>query len=109
MPIKITLSPPDAPIPIEAIGNTAQEAWRAASQMANISAVKECGNPECKSKEIAPSCRLTDKSDGGSFDKFAIECAICGSNLGLGLNKEGGGLFLKRDQEWWIRPMTPPI
>ena len=112
MAIRIVLSNPDDPIKIEAMGNTPQEVWRSAAQMANIAAIKECGNPECKSKEIAPSCRQTEKTDGGSFDKFAIECAVCGSSLGLGLNKEGGGLYLKWAEKWWIRtPKTdePPI
>ena len=98
MPIKISLSPPESCIPIEAIGNTPQEAWRLASSMADIAAVTHCGG--CDSKALKPEVRQVD-NDGKPFDSYKIRCTDCGSTLKLGLNREGGGMFKKWDEKWY--------
>ena len=52
------------------------------------------------------------KGAGNEFDAYGWRCNACGSNLGFGVNKEGGGLFLKWNEEWFKptkKDDAPPI
>ena len=100
MPVKINVGRPNSPISIEVIGETPVAAWRMAAAMSTIARVTECG--ECGSDDLYPDCRAAVKKDGGEFDAYKIRCGKCGSNLSLGLNKEGGGMYLKWDTEWFV-------
>ena len=111
MPIKITLAPEGSAIPIEVIGENPQSAWRQASQMTDIAQVRKCGNAECGSPELKPEVREVEH-EGKTFDSYKIRCRICGSTIKLGLNKVGGGMFLKWDEKWFIpekKADQPPI
>ncbi len=110
MPIKITLSPPGSAIPIEVIGDTPTAVWRQAAQMADIAQVAKCGNEGCGSEDLKPEVRAVEH-EGKSFDSFKIRCRSCGSTLKLGLNKEGGGMYLKWDEKWFTpeKKAEPPI
>ncbi len=109
MPIKINVGLPNSAISIEVIGETAQIAWRQASQMAAIARVTKCGS--CESDDLFPDVRPAKKTDGGEFDAYKIRCGKCGASLSLGLNKEGGGMYLKWDMEWFTpeKKDEPPI
>ena len=100
MPVKINVSPANFPIQIEVIGESPVAAWRMAAMMSTIGRVEKCG--ECGSADLYPDVRSATKKDGSEFDSFKIRCGKCGSNLSLGLNKEGGGMYLKWDTEWFV-------
>ncbi len=110
MPIKINVGLPNSAISIEVIGETAQNAWRQASQMADIAHVSVCGKEGCGSTDLKPECRAVEH-EGKTFDAYKIRCRSCGSTLKLGLNREGGGLFLKWDEKWFTpeKKAEPPI
>lgn len=111
MPIKMIIADANPRFPVEVIGNTPQEVWKLASQMANIVSVPKCGNETCKSSNVRPSCREVE-GPNGKFDSYEWRCESCGSSLGLGVNKTGGGLFLRWDQEWFKperKTDVPPI
>lgn len=99
MPVKINVGRPNSPISIEVIGETPVAAWRQASQLAAIARVTNC--KPCGSDDLYPEVRPARKADGSEFDSFKIRCGNCGSNLSLGLNKEGGGMYLKYDTQWF--------
>ncbi len=98
MPIKMTIADANTRFPVEVQGNTPQEVWKLAAQMVGIVTVPKCGS--CESDNVHPSCR-TAEGPNGKFDAYEWRCGSCGSSLGLGVNKEGGGLFLKWNQEWF--------
>lgn len=109
MPIKMTLAGANPAFPVEVMGNTPVEVWKAAAGMINIVTPRKCG--ACDSKAIHPSCR-TAEGPSGKFDAYEWRCYDCGSSLGLGVNKEGGGLFLRWNEEWFKpekKADTPPI
>ena len=54
-----------------------------------------CGNPKCKSTEVSPHHRNTK-----GFDFYSARCSSCGYEAAFGQYREGGGLFLKRDEGW---------
>ena len=99
MAIKINVGLPNSAISIEVIGENPQTAWRQAAQMATIARVTKCGS--CESDDLFPDVRPAEKADGTKFDAFKIRCGKCGSSLSLGLNKEGGGMYLKWDTKWF--------
>ena len=100
MPIKMTICDANPRFPVEVMGNTPQEVWKLAAAMANIVTVPKCGAEGCGSSDVMPGCRQAEGANG-KFDAYEWRCGACGASLGLGVNKEGGGLFLRWNEEWF--------
>ena len=99
MPIKMTLAGANPNFPCEVMGNTPLEVWKAAASMVGLISVRKCG--ACDSENIRPDVRHV-KTDKNDFDSYGWRCDSCGSSLKFGVNKEGGGMFLRWDEEWFV-------
>lgn len=77
---------------VEAEGETIKDVYSRVSALAGIFACADkCGC--CGSQEIIPQVR-----EPQGFTYYELQCLACHARLSFGQNKEGGGLFPKRDK-----------
>ncbi len=86
---------------IELSGDSMQQLWRQLVSVNQVFGVTTCGNPACGSEDIFPSLRPV-KTQTTEFDAYEWRCHKCNANIGFGLNKEGGGMFLRWDDKWYV-------
>lgn len=78
--------------------------FKALAMFAEILADTKCGC--CNSEQIKHEVRTVTK-EGGTFDYYGLRCTACGAQLNFGQNKDGKGLFSKRDEHpdtagWYV-------
>jgi hypothetical protein len=109
--ITIRFAPPGTDRQIEVEGDNTKQVFERLVRCQQVFGVKECGN--CGSP-VYPNIRPV-KTDKTEFDAYEWRCAAsdCGSSLGLGVNRDGQGIFLRWDEKWYKpdskRDETPPI
>lgn len=78
--------------------------FKGLAMVGDILADADCG--KCGSSAIKHEVRTVTK-DGGTFEYYGLRCTACSAQLNFGQNKDGKGLFAKREENpetrgWYI-------
>ncbi len=90
--MKLTFTSPDGSLRVEAEPKTIKDSFEAIGQITEFLIAEPCAC--CKSKATAPRAKHTKE-----YVFYEWACRDCGATISFGQAKEGGRLFLKRNDK----------